>query len=222
MIKTVVFDMFETLVSHYYNPLYFGAQMAEDANIAVDKFQSTWQLSDKDRTIGKMKLEQALANILKENNCYSEELLNKIVNKRIDTKKQCFENINPEIIPLFQALKAKAISIALISNCFSEEVAVIKNSILYPYFDAAYLSYEQGVAKPDEEIFTRCIKHFNCQPEECLYVGDGGSYELETAKKLGMKAIQATWYLRKDSSQPSQRKAEFIEAENPLKILQYL
>ena len=28
-------------------------------------------------------------------------------------------------------------------------------------------------------------------PDECIYVGDGGSLELETASQIGMKALQA-------------------------------
>ena len=31
MIRAVIFDMFETLITHYESPLYFGAEMAEDA-----------------------------------------------------------------------------------------------------------------------------------------------------------------------------------------------
>ena len=31
MIRAVIFDMFETLITHYKCPLYFGAQMAADA-----------------------------------------------------------------------------------------------------------------------------------------------------------------------------------------------
>ncbi|MDE6698901.1 MAG: HAD family hydrolase [Lachnospiraceae bacterium] len=72
----------------------------------------------------------------------------------------------------------------------------MRQSELFPYFDAVLLSCEQGIQKPDEEIFIRCIEQLHVKPEECLYVGDGGSRELETARKLGMTAAQAVWYLR--------------------------
>lgn len=221
MIRVVIFDMFETLVSHYYSPLYFGSQMAADANILEDRFQSTWKLTECDRTIGKMTLEQALEIIFKENDCYSQELLRKIIKKRKESKEACFRHINSEIIPMLTAIKKKGIHIGLISNCFSEEVEVIRKSELFPYFDGVYLSYEQGIEKPNEEIFTRCMRYFSSSPEECLYVGDGGSYELETARKLGMKVIQAAWYLQEESTQPSKRNDAFIQVENPMGVLQY-
>lgn len=112
--------------------------------------------------------------------------------------------------------------IGLISNCFSEEAKVIRQSALFPYFDAVFLSYEQGVQKPDEEIFQRCVGKLSVNPEECLYIGDGGSYELETAQKLGMTAAQAVWYLRENTLHPSVRKPDFIQMERPLDILHYL
>lgn len=92
---------------------------------------------------------------------------------------------------MLEELKEKGILIGLISNCYSEESEVIRKSVLFPYFDAAFLSCEQGVKKPDEEIFYRCMRNLAVKAEECLYVGDGGSQELEAAGRLGMKAVQA-------------------------------
>ena len=114
------------------------------------------------------------------------------------------------------------IKIGLISNCFSEEAKLIRESNLYPFFDAAMLSYEQGVKKPDEEIYRRCMQELGVTPEECLYVGDGGSLELEIADKLGMKAVQAVWYLKEGTNQPVGRKEEFEQVESPLDILKYI
>jgi putative hydrolase of the HAD superfamily len=55
-----------------------------------------------------------------------------------------------------------------------------------------------------------------------MYVGDGGSEELETARKLGMKAIQAAWYLQEGTTQPAKRKHDFFQIEKPLEVLNYL
>lgn len=222
MIKAVIFDMYETLITHYECPLYFGAQMAADAGISTESFQALWRPTEQERTVGKMTLEQVLEYILKENNCYSEELLIKIADRRKATKRECFNHLHPEIIQMLDELKKRGIYIGLISNCFSEEAPVIRESRLFPYFDAAYLSYEQGIQKPDEEIFTRCMDSLAVKAEECIYVGDGGSYELEAATKLGMKAVQAVWYLKEGTLQSSKRNDEFAQAETPLDILKYI
>jgi putative hydrolase of the HAD superfamily len=60
MTRAIIFDMFETLITHYCSPLYFGTQMAEDAGIPADKFQALWRLTEHERTIGKLTLEETL------------------------------------------------------------------------------------------------------------------------------------------------------------------
>ena len=222
MVRAVIFDMFETLITHYNSPLYFGAQMAKDAGIPEEKFQALWRPTEHDRAIGKLTLEEALERILRENQCYSEKLLKELAAKRIAAKEECFRHLHPEIIPMLSALKERGMLVGLISNCFSEEAYVIRKSILFPYFDAVYLSYEQGVQKPDVEIFQRCQDGLAVKAEECLYIGDGGSNELETAERLGMKAVQAVWYLREGTTQPTGRKQGFVQVEKPLDVLKYL
>ena len=76
MIKAVIFDMYETLITLFDSPLYFGTQMAADAGIAEEKFQKIWRAEEKNRTIGKVTLEELLEKILRENNCFSEEKMN--------------------------------------------------------------------------------------------------------------------------------------------------
>lgn len=222
MIKAAIFDMFETLITLFESPVYFGPQIAADAGIPEDRFLALWTSTEHDRTIGKFTLEQALENIFKECDCYSGELVKTIAEKRKESKKECFNHLHPEIIPMLKKIKKRGAYIGVISNCFSEEADVIRKSVLFPYFDNVYLSYEQGVGKPDEEIFRRCMRAFSVNPEECLYVGDGGCLELETASKLGMKTIQAAWYLKEGTLQPVQRKSGFIHAEKPLDVLCFL
>lgn len=221
MIRAVIFDMYETLITHYQSPLYFGSQIAADAGILEDRFQPFWQKSENDRTIGKLTLEEVLEIILRENQCFSERLLNEIVQKRIETKRDCFRHLHPEIVPMLSSLKDKGILIGLISNCFSEETVVIRSSELFTYFNAALLSYEQGIQKPDRGIFVRCMEKLSVHADECLYIGDGGSYELEAARELGMTVLQAVWYLQKDVT-PSKRNPGFRQLERPLDVLNYL
>lgn len=222
MIKAVIFDMYETLITLYKSPLYFGTQMAIDAGISEEEFQLLWKLTEYERTIGKMSLEEALEFILKEKQCYSKELFSKIVDKRKRSKKECFKHLHTEIIPTLKELKNREIYIGLISNCFSEEVEAIKNSELFPYFDATFLSFEQSLQKPEKEIFIRCMNKLSVSADECIYVGDGGSFELETASQIGMKAVQAVWYLKEGTLQPASRKKEFIQAETPFEIFKYI
>ena len=81
------------------------------------------------------------------------------------------------------------------------------------------MSCELGLQKPDVKIFEKCTEMLAVVPDECIYVGDGGSFELETARDIGMHPIQATWYLKEGANQPAKRKADFTWAQTPTDIL---
>lgn len=221
-IKAVIFDMYETLITHYESPLYFSEEMAEDAGLPVEKFMPPWRETVHDRWTGKITLEEIITKILKDNDVYSEEVVNKIVSRRIEVKEEGFKHLHKDIIPMLEALKKKGLKTGLISNCFDEEAMVIRRSVLFPYFDFACLSFEQGYEKPDPEIYKICMGNLDVKPEECLYIGDGGSSELERARDLGMHPLQAAWYLREEIPYQSKRNPEFIQVEKPMDVLKYL
>ena len=219
MIKAVIFDMFETLVTHFESPLYMGKQISHDIGIPEPKFREIWDTTDDDRTLGKKTLEEVIEEALRVNNRYSAELFEEIISKRKESKIECFNHIHPEIIPMFMELKKRNIKIGLITNCYFEERDVITKSILFDYFDAVCMSCELGMKKPDIGIFQKCVGDLSVMPQECLYVGDGGSFELETAQSLGMLPIQAAWYLKDGVNQPTKRKEGFKHAESPKDII---
>lgn len=222
MIKAVIFDMYETLITHYDSPLYFSMHMAADAGIPVEEFQSLWMPTDTERTIGQLTFEDAICDILKKTNRYSDSLLDQMVKKRIAIKEDCFRHLHPEILQMLEKLKEQGIKIGLISNCFSEEAIVIRESVLFPYFDAVYLSYEQGVKKPDPEIFRRCMKELGVAAEECIFIGDGGSHELEASGSLGMRPMQAIWYLKEGTLHRIKPMDVYIKLERPMQVFDYL
>ena len=222
MIKAVIFDMYETLITHFKAPLYFGSEMARDAGVTDEEFLPIWRVTEVDRSTGKIPMDKAIDDVLLKLGVYSETLSKTIYNKRRENKIECFRHLHEGIIPMLDGLKERGVKVALISNCFTEEAEVIRESCLFPYFDKAFLSCEQGVCKPDREIFDRCINALGVAPEECLYVGDGGSHELEVAQSLGMKPLQATWYLVKGTKQPVWKLDEFLQLEKPQDVWQFL
>ena len=219
MIKAVIFDMFETLITHFESPLYMGKQIANDIGISEQKFREIWNTTDDERTLGKRTLEDVIEEVMRVNDCYTKEVFDKIISKRKASKIECFHHLHPEIIPMFEALKEQNVKIGLITNCYYEERDVIKDSCLFGYLDVVCMSCELGMKKPEIEIFETCVSGLGVKMEECLYIGDGGSYELEAAKAFGMHTMQATWYLKDGVNQPAKRKAEFKHAKTPMDVV---
>jgi putative hydrolase of the HAD superfamily len=56
-------------------------------------------------------------------------------------------------------------------------------------FDAITLSNEAGMTKPHPEMYLSTCQQLGVRPEECVYVGDGGSNELEGAHALNIVAV---------------------------------
>ncbi|MBR3057230.1 MAG: HAD-IA family hydrolase [Clostridiales bacterium] len=222
MVKAVIFDMFETLVTHYRTGFYFGENIAKDMGISEKKFREIWDTTDDDRTIGKLTFEDTIKTIMEANGISSEEILKTIVENRVFFKRKVFAQLDEDVLDMLKSLKDAGVKIALISNCFSEEVGVIKESALFSFFDVTMLSYEQGVKKPDLEIYRRAMQALGVEASECLYVGDGGSHELEAAFEAGMKPLQAKWFLKENNRSNPKVYDQFQGLEKPQDLLSYI
>lgn len=73
--------------------------------------------------------------------------------------------------------------------------------------DAAILSYEVGVAKPDPRIYALACEMIGAAPSEILFVGDTPSADVEGPRAFGMRAMLVGEFeaLVSRSSAPSAR-----------------
>ena len=218
-IQAVIFDMYETLVTQLQSPLYYGTQIAQDLGLAPEAFLPEWRNTEEDRATGKETFEEVMEMLMRQQGIYTRELHTRVVEQRIAVQSDCFSHLHPRILLMLGELKKRGIKIGLITNCFSEEAKLIRESALFPFFDGACLSWEEGVRKPDPAIYHACLEKLGIPAENCLYVGDGGSRELEAAAALGMQAVQATWYRREgfDKYQAAIR-PEFPQITEPMQL----
>jgi putative hydrolase of the HAD superfamily len=72
------------------------------------------------------------------------------------------------------------------------EIAAWDRCPLKPLMDSVIISCEAGCAKPEREIYEICLRELEVSPEDCVFVGDGGSHELEGAKRLGIASVLVT------------------------------
>jgi putative hydrolase of the HAD superfamily len=192
--------------------------MAADAGVDAERFRTLWRSTEADRTAGAVTLEDVLDMILDECGVWDEAVKRKIVEKRINVKRECFKRLHEGIMPMLNEVRRRGYLTAVISNCFSEEAMVIRESEIAAMMDVMMLSYEQKVMKPDREIYRRCVDALGVDARECIYIGDGGSGELEAARDFGMTAMRAVWYM------PSLAECgdEFICIGEPMDVVGYL
>ena len=224
MIKAVIFDMFETLVTLFTGKTYFSEDIAQDLGIPLEDFRREWHATEKDRTLGRLSMEEGVSIALKKLGIYSEENVNLICQKRLEALEDTFSAIPEESILLLKTLHQKGIKTGLITNTFSDERALIRSSPLYPLFDIALISYEQGLSKPEQAIYQKMLDILNIRPEECLYIGDGGSRELYAAREIGMNALQCTWFhhLAFEPHIPCPLLDDFPQVKQQMDVLRYI
>lgn len=221
MIKAVIFDMFETLVTLFEGRTYYSEDIANDMGLDINEFRKYWHETEYDRSTGKMTIEEGIAHAFRELGVYSEESVRSTAEKRLDALGDTFSNIPEDSVMLLKSLKEKGIKIGLMTNTFSDERDLIRGSVLLPYFDSVMISYEQGICKPDKELYRRAVEELGVRAEECLYVGDGGSRELYGAREMGMQAVQAAWFRARafEPHIPCYALEGFTQAEHQLDIL---
>ena len=224
MKKAVVFDMFETLITLFTGRTYFSEDAAADMGIDIETYRKAWHENEIDRTTGKLTMEEGIAKTLQALGIYSEEKVREIAGKRLAALEDTFNAIPDDTFRLLEELKKRGVKIGLITNTFSDERDLIRKSKLFPYFDAVRISYEEGIRKPDPQMYLSIMEEFGVTPEECLFVGDGGSRELFAARDLGMTALQASWFrpLAFEPHIPCPVFPEFPQLMHQLDVLDYL
>ena len=225
MIKAVIFDMFETLVTLFVGRPYFSEHIAKDLGLDdTEQFRKEWHVIENDRTTGKYTIEEGLTLVFKKIGIYTPEKVQTIVNNRLAALKETFDAIPKETFELLDALKARGIKIGLMTNTFSDERDLIRKSKLFPYFDVPLISFEQGIMKPAPQMYRKMIEQLGVKPEECLYVGDGGSKELYGARDAGMHPLQCTWFssLAYEPHIPCPVLDEFEHAQKQMDVLKFI
>ncbi len=100
-----------------------------------------------------------------------------------------FGEPRPDAVAVLSAVRERGLAVGVVSDCSAELPLYFPELPIAPLVDSAVFSFVLGVRKPDPRIFTACCTALDVAPDECLYVGDGGSDELAGATAIGMHAV---------------------------------
>ncbi|MGG2091577.1 HAD family hydrolase [Bacillus sp. S13(2024)] len=91
---------------------------------------------------------------------------------------------------VLQELKNRGILLGMITNGFTEfQLLNIRALGIDKYMDVILVSEQEGLKKPQAEIFLRAIERLGITPEESVYVGDHPENDVIGARNVGMHAI---------------------------------
>ena len=121
--------------------------------------------------------------------------------------------IPEETMAVLRALKSKDKRIGLISNADTMEVAAWRQSPIAPLFDSTLFSCAVGCVKPEPRLYHISLRALGVTPASALFVGDGGSNELEGARTLGITTVMIAGIIREiwpDKIPERRRHADFV------------
>ena len=196
--QAIIFDLFETLVTEWGRPKYTAREIAADLNVDLQPFRREREALGTAHFLGEFPdFAQLLETILQRLDITRDKnLLEEIARRREECKRKCFDVIEPKIIDMLQALKDSGCKLGLISNASPEEIGAFWDSGLPAYFDAIVMSCDVGMVKPDVKIYEHCLALLQADPANCLFIGDGGSNELDGAKAAGLTPLRAVWFTK--------------------------
>lgn len=190
MIKAIYFDLFFTLIIPKYQK---EINEFSILNLSIDEWENYAEneMLYRERALGLVKTEGEIIDRIMSHMPYkiSTAQKEKVLRAREDRMRNALQNVSKEILGVFQALKSRDIKIGLISNADIIDCKYWSQSPLFQYFDDAFFSCNVGLLKPDKQIYEMAMQRLNVLPEQCLFVGDGGSNELYGAKSANMGTV---------------------------------
>ncbi|PEZ00663.1 L-2-haloalkanoic acid dehalogenase [Bacillus sp. AFS018417] len=91
---------------------------------------------------------------------------------------------------VLQELKNSGILLGMITNGFTEfQLLNIRALGIDKYMDIILVSEQEGLKKPQAEIFLRALERLGVSSEESVYVGDHPENDVVGARNVGMHAI---------------------------------
>ena len=198
-IDVVFFDLFFTLVTPKYSDLRNENDVLGITKEEWERYAEDDELYLKRATSKNITPIQIIEDIINKMKIdVNERSKKEILKLREDRLKNSLINVDPIIIDVLLDIKKNGKKICLISNADIIDVMYWNESSLSNLFDERIFSYEVGCLKPQSEIYEVALKKMNTTPSKCIFIGDGGSNELEGAKKLGMKTILTGYLLEND------------------------
>ena len=189
MTRAIIFDLFGTLVPTY------AAQptnwkIAEALGVSEAEYCRALEDSAEGRYRGKFSTVTAMFEhiFLLLDLPGNEQTLEQVVSYRLEATRL---NLRPraDAGQTLKRLKQAGFKLGVLSDSSPDVPPLYAETRIAEWVDASVFSCLVKLKKPDPDIYKLVCKELRVPPEQCVYVGDGGSRELSGAQAVGMRPI---------------------------------
>ena len=100
-----------------------------------------------------------------------------------------WNTVDPDAVPALEATRAAGLKTVVISNSNGTIRSLLQGLGLLPLLDVVLDSGEEGVEKPNPEIFRRALARAGVAAGEAVYIGDLHAIDVLGARGAGVPAI---------------------------------
>lgn len=216
--RAVIFDLFHTLTS--LESTWGDHRPLTSTILGVSKDAWNQQLLERSRERLTGEKQDAFAIVADMARAIEPSIPDDVIRRAMENRIARFATaliqIPASTLQVLQTLRKNGQRIGLISNADVMEVAAWSKSPIASQFDSTIFSCHVGCAKPDAEIYRRSLVELGVTPAEAIFVGDGGSNELEGAQALGITTVMITGIIRElwpEKIPPRRPHADFVIEE---------
>jgi putative hydrolase of the HAD superfamily len=97
-------------------------------------------------------------------------------------------NPKPDCIDMLRRLSDHGIALVIVSDRVFDMPEIWPRTPFADLFTITVFSCVLGIRKPDARLYEAAMDGLGVTPSECMFIGDGGSNELQGARNLGTAA----------------------------------
>jgi putative hydrolase of the HAD superfamily len=196
MLKAVVFDLYETLVTETGTAVPRAGALGEGFGLDATAYRREWKQQRPRVLRGEVTFREALTQVGERLGVeIHPDLVQRASDERANARVAIFRKCDPDLVALTRELRERGIRLAVISNCFEEDIREWPTCAFAPQFESTIFSFAAGMLKPDPRIYLKAVEQLGVKAADTLYVGDGGDDELAGAEQAGLRAAQAGWFV---------------------------
>jgi FMN phosphatase YigB (HAD superfamily) len=154
MLKAVLFDLFETLITESRTRPGGVSSLAPHLGCEREAFRRHWKALRPDVVIGRVSFRQAITDVAAKLSRHAEDAtLQRMCDERIRTKGEPLTQIEPAVLMMLDHLRGRGLRLGIVSHCFAEDVAGWPTCSLASRFDCPVFSFE--VASQNGHVLAR-------------------------------------------------------------------
>ena len=190
--KGVIFDLYGTLVESFRSQESLASitEMAATLEAPKDEFRRLWRETFSDRETGVFRtIEENIWHVCQRLGIQRDaSQVTAAARLRLDLYRRSLVP-RPGSVETLVALRSAGFRIGLVSNASAQTNELWLETPMAPLVDAPVFSCAAGMSKPDPRIYHLALEGLGLAADTCLFVGDGGSGELEGARRVGLHPV---------------------------------